>query len=442
MMSISTILEVFQRNGKVTTDSRQISEACIFFALKGERFDGNAYAAQALSDGAALVVVDDPNVLVPGDDRYLLVEDGLQALQLAAEAYRKTLDYPIFAITGTNGKTTTKELLHAVLASEKRVAATKGNLNNHIGVPLTLFSLPADLDVAIVEMGANKRGDIAELCQIAHPTHGLITNIGRAHLERFGDVEGVRKTKGELFDYVREAGGCVYVNEGDRRVKDLAEGIACRVGYGGVASSHRITQVDAKPELMRLEVVLGDRGAMELETLLIGGHNAENILAAATVGSELGISNEGIQRAIREYVPRMNRTQLVRNGEQMILLDAYNANPSSMEATIKSVAQQDYGRVALVLGDMFELGDGSARMHEELVRFAAETLPEALLVGLGKDMQSAIAKGLHPRAVAFEQTEEAMPEIKELLKASDFVLVKGSRGMALERLLKPLGVEL
>lgn len=440
-MSISTILEVFLRNRSVTTDSRAVEPGSVFFALKGEHFNGNQYAAKALESGATLAVVDEADIVVPGDDRYVLVEDGLRTLQLAAEAYRKSLSYPIFAITGTNGKTTTKELLHAVLATQNRVKATKGNLNNHIGVPLTLFSLPSDLDMAIVEMGANKRGDIAELAQIAHPSHGLLTNIGRAHLERFGDVEGVRKTKGELFDYLRAKEGCVYVNEGDRRVHDLGEGIGCRHSYGGKSSEVRLVEAVSSMYKMKLKVHTDSHGVIELETRLIGTHNAENVVAAVCVGLDWGISVENIQAAISGYVPRMNRTQLLQRGTQTILLDAYNANPSSMEATIKSVASQTQGKVALVLGDMFELGPGSDDMHNELVELAHETLPEALLIGVGTAMVKALAASEHRNVASFEKTADLEPEIEGMLEGFDFVLFKGSRGMALERLLKPLGVE-
>lgn len=441
-MSVSIILSVFQVAKTVTTDSRNIVPGCIFFALKGERFDGNQFAAGALEAGAALVVVDDPNVVVPGDDRYLLVEDVLRSLQLSAEAYRKTFSFPIFGITGTNGKTTTKELLHAVLSEERRVMATKGNFNNHIGVPLTLFSFPSDLDIGIVEMGANKLNDIAELCAIAHPDHGIITNIGRAHLERFVDVEGVRRTKGELFDYLRLNGGCVYVNEGDGRVKDLGQGISCYRGYGADTSRYRILSSKNTPGLMKLELQLGDAGVLAVESSLIGQHNAENILAAACAGLELGISPVSLQKAIKAYVPRMNRTQLVQNGSQVILLDAYNANPSSMAATLRLVADQGYGKAALVLGDMFELGEDSEQMHEELIELAGRLLPGAFLIVVGEMLKNALEKVGHPRSKAFSKTSDASQEIKSLLEGYDFVLVKGSRGMALERLLEPMGVQL
>ncbi len=441
-MSISTILAAFDQSHTVSTDSRNIPPGSVFFALKGERFNGNKFAAQAIEAGASLAVVDEAEYVPEGDDRFVLVDDVLETLQRTGEAYRERFEFPVIGITGTNGKTTTKELLHAVLETEMRVQATKGNLNNHIGVPLTLLSMPTDLEVAIVEMGANKRGDIAELSGICHPTHALITNIGRAHLERFGDIEGVRLTKGELFDSIRQSGGLVYVNENDRRVEDRAKGIERRIGYNGADSSHRILDIRSLPDRMELDIELGAHGKVEFVTALVGRHNAENVLAAVTIGADFGISVTSLQAGIRNYKPRMNRTQLIQHGSQTILLDAYNANPSSMEATIRSVAEQNYGRVALVLGDMFELGENSQRFHQDLVALVGEVLPEALLVGVGEDMVEAMAAVSVKQGASYATTASADSALPELVREVDFILFKGSRGMALEKLLPGLGVKL
>lgn len=438
-MSISTILAAFDRSGKVSTDSRKVEAGSVFFALKGERFNGNLFAAKALDSGAALAVVDESEVVDPNDARYILVPDVLLALQRTAEAHRERFPFPVVGITGTNGKTTTKELLHAVLTSERTVRATLGNLNNHIGVPLTLLSMPLDLEVAIVEMGANKLGDIAELCAIAHPSHGLITNIGRAHLERFGDIEGVKATKGELFDSVRASKGLVFVNEGDRRVKDRAGDLTGTVRYGGDDSPYRIKALDPFRDRMEMRIQLGELGEFDFVTHLIGRHNAENVLAAVTLGAVLGISPASMQAAIAAYQPRMNRTQLIQQGDKTILLDAYNANPSSMEATLRSVAEQEQGRVALVLGDMFELGERSIQFHEDLLKLVGRTFPDGVIVVVGADMVQAnenLQAGFH----AFATTEAASARIAELTQDSEFVLLKGSRGMALEKLLPALGV--
>ena len=440
-MAHSKIIEAFNLHLSVSTDTRKIRDGDVFFALKGENFNGNRFARQAIDNGASFAVIDEAEFLPENDDRFILVEDVLKALQDLARHYRETFSIPVIGITGTNGKTTTKELLHAALASEKKVHATAGNLNNHIGVPLTLLSMPKDTEMAIIEMGANKRGDIAELCDIARPDHVIITNIGYAHLERFGDIDGVQVTKGEMFDFVRTHGGRAYVNDADSRVRAAAQGLTNAIHFGTEASRFHLSGLDLQPEHAQFDIVDTDANqAHAFTTHLVGEHNAANVLAAITIGTDLGIGIANMQAAIAAYEPKINRTQLIRTDDYLILLDAYNANPSSMTATLRGIAKQDYGRVALILGDMFELGESEARLHAELVALVREVLPEARLIGMGKAMMQAM-DGKYPEWPRYENTDAAGPHIRADLEGVDFVLVKGSRGMALEKLLEPMGVE-
>ncbi|MEM7035445.1 MAG: UDP-N-acetylmuramoyl-tripeptide--D-alanyl-D-alanine ligase, partial [Bacteroidota bacterium] len=386
-MAHSKIIEAFNLHRSVSTDTRKIKDGDVFFALKGENFNGNRFASQAVDKGAAFVVIDEAEFLPENDARFILVEDCLKALQDLARHVREQFSIPVIGITGTNGKTTTKELLHAVLATEKKVHATAGNLNNHIGVPLTLLCMPEDTEVAIIEMGANKRGDIAELCDIARPDHVLLTNIGYAHLERFGDIDGVQVTKGEMFDFVRDHGGRAYVNAADPRVLAAAKDLTNTAPFASADSRFFIAGLNLMPERAHFDL-MGLEGDVStpFDTALVGEHNVYNALAAVTIGSDLGISIANMQAAIAAYTPKINRTQLIRTDDFLILLDAYNANPSSMAATLRGIAKQDYGRVALILGDMFELGDKEAQLHTELVELVRDVLPEARLIGMGKAM--------------------------------------------------------
>lgn len=439
-MPQSKIWDAYLRQKAVSTDTRKIRLGDIFFALKGDNFDGNRFAAQALADGAAFAVVDDAAVVPGGDERYILVPDVLRALQALGRQYRETFDIPILAITGSNGKTTTKELVHAVLSSERRAYATQGNLNNHIGVPLTLLAMPHDTEIAVIEMGANKPKDIEELVNIALPTHGVITNIGQAHLEGMGGILGVQRTKGEMFDFLREHQGIAFVNEGDPLVKEVAAGLPERIGYGSEESPYHIvrTQENEEGQFITMEA----RGEnLQARIHLHGRHNAENALLAVAVGQHFGISDEGIQTALAGYLPRMNRSQLHRHDDRSILLDAYNANPSSMKATIASIAAQEHASVALVLGDMFELGPTSDELHSEIWKFARTQLPNALIIGIGPHFLKSIPQR-DEKMRGYASIAEAQTHLNADLDSYKFVLLKGSRGMALERLLPTMGIHL
>jgi UDP-N-acetylmuramoyl-tripeptide--D-alanyl-D-alanine ligase len=439
-MPQSKIWEAFRQYKAVSTDTRKIPSGALFFALKGDHFDGNRFAAQALAAGASYAIVDDPSLVVPDDTRYILVPDTLLALQQLGRQYRQQFQIPVVGITGSNGKTTTKELVHAVLKTERRAYATTGNLNNHIGVPLTLLAMPEDTEIAVIEMGANKPKDIEELVNIALPTHGIITNIGHAHLEGMGGIEGVQRTKGEMFDFLRLHDGFAFVNIHDHRVAALAEGVAHQVGYGGQASAYRILDLKTSAHGQTISL-LADGEHLTIETQLLGRHNAENALLAVAVGRHFGISDAHIQAAVAGYVSTMNRSQLHRQGDRTFLLDAYNANPSSMEATITSISQQGHAQVALVLGDMFELGVGAPALHAGLWEFARQALPAALIVGIGPLFHASRPVG-DARVVSYASVHDAQASIAAVLHDSRYILLKGSRGMALERLLPSLDVVL
>lgn len=439
MGTATQIFEAFSRCGKVSTDTRKIDGGELFFALRGDNFNGNKFAAKALEAGAETVVIDDPEYHHPEDPRYILTDDSLLALQDLARQVRRGMKIPFVGITGSNGKTTTKELMHAAISEEKACFATQGNLNNHIGVPLTLLSIPPHTEVAIIEMGANKPGDIDELVHIALPDFGLITNVGNAHLEQMGGLSGVAKTKGELFDYIRSDGGCVWVNEADERVAANAEGIECTVGYGAADSAYRIGSIEPVEGGSRIGVFAPHwQGEMHFTIRLFGPHNAQNALAAIVAASELGISPEGIRKGLEAYEPKMNRSQFVEKAGLRILLDAYNANPSSMEATLRAVFRQYEGRIAVVLGDMFELGDYAEAKHRKLGELVGELQP-ALFLAFGPLMKHAREACPGVSGDWFEKAEDACEVFADKVKGMDLVLIKGSRGMALERLMEYLG---
>jgi UDP-N-acetylmuramoyl-tripeptide--D-alanyl-D-alanine ligase len=439
-MPQSKIWEAYLQQGHVSTDTRKIQPGVLFFALKGDNFDGNRFAANALDTGAAFAVVDDPSVVVAGDSRYILVPDVLTALQQLGRQQRERFSIPFIGITGSNGKTTTKELVQAVLSTERKAYATTGNLNNHIGVPLTLLAMPSDTEIAVIEMGANKPRDIEELVNIALPTHGIITNIGNAHLEGMGGIEGVQRTKGEMFDFLRQHAGFAFVNEHDPRVAALAAGIPNTVGYGGPASAYRI--LDLQESDAGQSITLSARGkTLVVSTQLLGRHNAENAMLAVAVGQHFGISDGAIQQALAGYVPRMNRSQLHRQGDRTYLLDAYNANPSSMEATLQSIAAQRHNKVALILGDMFELGPTSDALHAGIWKFARQAMPHALVIGIGPHFDGHRPAG-DPLMRSYRSVADASDVIAKDLDGYDFVLLKGSRGMALEKLYPALGIAL
>ena len=421
--------------GQVSTDSRQPQPGTLFFALNGPSFRGADFAPQALAAGARHAVVDDAALAAADPARYTFAPDPLLALQALAREHRQQFASPVLAITGSNGKTTTKELLTAVLAQQFRVLATIGNLNNHIGVPLTLLRLrTGEHEVAVIEMGANHRGEIASYCAYTEPTHGLITNIGKAHLEGFGGPEGVALGKGELFDYLARTGGTAFVNTLDARLPGLAAAVPTRLTYPGPADAYPATLLSADPA-----VALRLADGTDVAAQLTGDYNFPNLAAAAAVGQHFGISTDKVAAALARYNPQNNRSQLVRTaaGNELVL-DAYNANPSSMAAALRSFAARPAaaGQAKLVLlGDMFELGDESAAEHRQLGQLlAALQLPQALLIG----PEMALAAAEVPAAQHFSTKAAAADWLRANPVRGQQVLVKGSRGMALETLVELL----
>ncbi|MBL7828438.1 MAG: UDP-N-acetylmuramoyl-tripeptide--D-alanyl-D-alanine ligase, partial [Saprospiraceae bacterium] len=385
MISIEQLYAIYRQHPLVSTDSRQLPEGCMFFALKGDNFDGNRFAIQALAQGAAYAVVDDPNCAT--DKRCLLVKNVLKTLQQLARHHRKQFDIPVIGIGGSNGKTTTKELISAVLASHYPCHFTKGNLNNHIGVPLTLLSMPPDTEVAVIEMGTNQPGDIRELCEIALPTHGLITNIGKEHLEGFGSLAGVKKAEGELFEYLRKHYGCVFVNDSEKYLAAMAKKNQMKVIYRHSAELipvNGIIEVAMVAAMPRVQAAfLSDDGPrVEVHTKLFGKHNFNNVMTAIALAVYFKVPARKIKAALESYTPTNNRSQILERNGATILLDAYNANPSSMRPAIDSLAGMPAEKRIAILGDMLELGHESHKEHGNILRFAAKKgFDQLVLVG-------------------------------------------------------------
>ncbi len=407
---MTNLYSIFTEHPSVTTDSRNIPEGSIFFALKGPKFDGNGYAADALNKGASFAVVDDPNVAA--DDRYILVSDTLQALQQLASEHREALGTPILAITGSNGKTTTKELISRVLQRQFNVVATKGNLNNHIGVPLTLLSFDKDTEFGIVEMGANNPGEIANLCSIALPNFGIITNIGRAHLEGFGSPEGVARAKGELYDFLSAHEGKTFVRTDD---ETLSRMVSERDGLQTIGYS----TYDAEG----------------FPNNLTGSFNLMNIAAAVAIGRYFGVNEEGIREAIAGYEPDNMRSQQVETGRNKVILDCYNANPSSMSAAISNLNNEAAGLpVAVILGDMGELGSYSDEEHANILRLLdAENITEQYLVG-PKFAEASAKIPTRANRQLFTDTAALAEYLKSAPLSGHLILVKGSRAVGLEKI--------
>ena len=416
---IEKLYKAYLASRRVTTDSRAITPGCIFFAFKGATFDGNAFAPQALEQGAALCVISDPQYKT--DERCIVVPDVLATLQELAREHRRHLTIPVIGITGTNGKTTTKELVHAVLAKRYKTSATEGNFNNHLGVPLTLLDIPADAQIAIVEMGANHPGEIADLCSIADPDCGLITNVGRAHLEGFGSFEGVVKTKTELYRHLAGKEGLVFVNADNERLMQEAEGMKTRTYGRSENADVRGTYVGSDPYL-HFYFEVGDN-VYNVRTHLLGAYNFDNCMAAVAVGLRFGVEPFDIKEAIEEYVPANQRSQWKETSNNKLYLDCYNANPSSMAAAIASFAEMNTGTAKVaIIGAMRELGEASSEEHRKLVQALNNChLEHCLLIGHEFDGIT-----LGSNMTLMHSTEEAAEWLKETKLQGKTILVKGS----------------
>lgn len=412
------------------TDTRQVRRNAMFFALKGPNFNANLFAADAVKAGCLYAVVDAPEVAV--DDRFLLVPDVLTALQDLARHHRRTFDLPVLGITGSNGKTTTKELVHAVMLSDRNTLATIGNLNNHIGVPLTLLRLNKEHRFAIIEMGANKVGDIAELTAIAEPTHGMITNIGKAHLEGFGGPEGVVRGKTEMYAFLRSHGGTAFVNADDALLMEKSEGLD-RITYGTDRSADlQGTLVDKGPFLC-CTWKRGGESSVEVATKLVGAYNLSNLLAAVCIGDRFGVPFTTMAGALTAYAPSNNRSQFVDTGNNHVVMDAYNANPTSMKAALENFAAMASDRPKLaILGGMKELGDVSHAEHATIIALVERLGLEAVFVGPEFMALNSDASTVFPDVIAARAAFEQSPRHGAL------ILVKGSRGTTLESLVDRL----
>lgn len=402
----------------------------LFFALKGDQHDGNLFAARALENGASYAIVDNP--ACAADSRYILVRDALKALQELAAHHRRKLRIPVIAITGTNGKTTTKELVAAVLSTQRNVEYTRGNLNNHIGVPLTLLTLHSGTEIAVVEMGANHPGEIDFLCHIADPGFGLITNVGKAHLEGFGSLDGILKAKSELYRYVERNHGTLFIN-GDNPLLDQAAGNRLkRIQYGlSEKNSIRGKAIDNQSLFLSVEIWLFQNGPYQIHSHLTGGYNVENLLAAAAIGDFFGISPYNIQSALENYQPANNRSQLTPRGSNTLIVDAYNANPASMMASLSSFFTKKASGKVVILGDMLELGDDSIREHQQIVDFLAEQEETAVYLCGSQFCQTNIPGHFN----TFRDTEELIRFLQLHPVLNSLVLIKGSRGMKMEQIL-------
>lgn len=437
MTTTEQLYKIFQKHPVISTDTRKILPGSLFFALKGEKFDANTFAEQAIASGAAYAVIDNPKY--QKGDQYLLVEDVLTALQDLARHHRRQLTIPVIGLTGTNGKTTTKELINAVLSQHFNTYATQGNLNNHIGVPLTMLSINASHDAAVIEMGANHQKEIELLCTISQPSHGLITNVGKAHLEGFGGVEGVKKGKGELYDYLKTSGGITFVNgdSADLMAMQQVRGLENVVLYGinNPKALVRGRLIENSPYLTLRWTNNSTGESHEVKSQLTGAYNLDNILAAVCIGIYFKLSSEEINAGIGGYQPKNNRSQITKTATNMLICDYYNANPSSMAVAIENLGKIEAKHKVLVLGDMFEMGPESAAEHKAIIKKAMETLvDERIFIGGEFAGQKSEVGSRESEAVFYNTAEDAIAGLKANPIRNATVLIKGSRGMALERL--------
>ena len=424
-MNINTIHSLFLECTSVSTDTRKIEKDCFFVALKGDNFDANTFAQKALAEGAQYAVIDNSNYYI--DNRTILVKNSLETLQELAKYHRKFLGLPIIALTGSNGKTTTKELINVVLSKRYNTIATVGNLNNHIGVPLTLLRFTKQTEIGIVEMGANHQKEIELLCSIAQPDYGYITNFGKAHLEGFGGIEGVIKGKSEIFEYLENNKKLAFINLDDSIQKEKSENLNRFTFSTTQEADVIITKVEANP-MVKIEFK-----GLEIQSNLIGIYNANNINAAITIGTYFEVSEEDIKDALENYIPENNRSQLIYKNGNEIILDAYNANPSSMQAAITNFIQLDKSNKIAILGDMFELGTESFEEHRKIVKLI-DSEAEIRTYFVGKHFYANKTESNH--ILFFEDYNSFSNYFKNLKPSNSLLLIKGSRGMALEKALE------
>ena len=425
-MTTEELYKIFLQYPSVQTDTRKLQPGELFFALKGPNFNGNSFTEKAIVDGASYVIIDEDQFEIPG--KTILVTDVLQALQQLAAFHRKQISIPFLAITGSNGKTTTKELIHSVLSSTFKTYTTEGNLNNHIGIPLTLLKIKKDAELAVIEMGANHQKEIAGYCEIVQPTHGLITNCGKAHLEGFGGEEGVKKGKGELYDYLRNNNGTAFVMWDYDYLQNMSVGINKRIKYGTADAD--LTGIAEESEPFLSVKMTKDFPPVILKTQLVGVYNLSNVLAAISVGKYFGVDEQRIISAIENYKPSNSRSQLVVKDSNKFILDAYNANPSSMKLAIENFSHAAGHNKVLVLGAMAELGNESLKEHQQIIKLI-ESYSWKDVVLVGGDFLK-IKSPFH----SFENAMQAKQWLHEKKFTNTDFLIKGSRSFKMERVIE------
>ena len=424
-MHIKDLYSIYLKHPTIQTDTRKLKAGDFYFALKGEHFNGNLFVLQALEKGAAYAVTEE--IQESSDQRIIKVDDVLTTLQELAKFHRQQFSIPFLAITGSNGKTTTKELIHAVLSSQLKTYTTEGNLNNHIGIPLTILKVKADAQIAVIEMGANHQKEIASYCSYTLPTHGLITNCGKAHLEGFGGIEGVKKGKGELFDYIRNTNGIIFLNADYDYLKEMSKGINNRITYGTNDAETTGIILDNEP-FLKVRIT-SDESIAVIQTQLVGDYNSSNVLAAVCIGKYFAVPHSLIKTAIENYHPSNSRSQLIEKDSNKIILDAYNANPSSMKLAIENFAKIHAEKKVLMLGGMAEMGEASLLEHQAVLDLIQQyKWSEVVLVG----GDFAILK--HPFH-HFQTSNEAKEWFQNQRFMNTHILIKGSRSIKMENIL-------
>jgi UDP-N-acetylmuramoyl-tripeptide--D-alanyl-D-alanine ligase len=425
-MQILELYQLYQQSPSIQTDTRKLKAGDIFFALKGDNFNGNRFAKDALDKGAIAVVVDEETGI---EDKCILkVENVLVALQQLAKHHRLQFNIPFLAITGSNGKTTTKELTHAVLSSHFKTSTTEGNLNNHIGIPLTLLKVSADAEIAVIEMGANHQKEIASYCTYTLPTHGLINNVGKAHLEGFGGIEGVKKGKGELYDFIRETGGTIFMNNDFDYLHEMSRGIEHKITYG-TQDAQTTGIIQHSDPFLSVEITSNKEIGI-IQTHLVGDYNLPNVLAAVSVGLYFKVPSQKIKEAIEHYIPSNSRSQMLEKDTNHIILDAYNANPSSMKLAIENFAKLKASKKVVLLGAMAELGEESPAEHEAIID-QLKNHPWQQVVLVGGDF----LKTAHP-FLSFENADKAKEWFDTQAFKNTHILIKGSRSMKMEKIIQ------
>jgi UDP-N-acetylmuramoyl-tripeptide--D-alanyl-D-alanine ligase len=424
-LTIPELYTLYLQHSSVETDTRKLKQGDIFFALKGDNFNGNNFAVKALETGAAYAVIDED--IAAGNNKLIKVDNVLETLQQLAKFHRQQFKIPFIAVTGSNGKTTTRELTSAVLTTQYKTYSTTGNLNNHIGIPLTILKIKNDAEIAVIEMGANHQKEIEGYCKVTLPTHGIITNVGKAHLEGFGGIEGVRKGKGELYDFLRSNNGVAFAFDDLDYLHDMSAGIKDIIWYG-TERGEVCGNVKAYEPFLEVGIT-NDASIHTIQTNLVGAYNLPNILCAVAVGKYFNVPGEKIRLALENYIPANSRSQLIENGTNKIILDAYNANPTSMKVAIENFAAIHADKKVLILGGMMELGEESISEHQRIVRLIEQfNFNDVLLVGGDFEHQYNTNK-------YFKTSEAAAEYIQQQHYQQTYFLIKGSRSMKMEKVL-------